>query len=152
MRLSDFCLSIYKQQDRVMYNGISPVPDEINRMIYLIYKNLKKGLRNKPLPNTWNEMISHPMSDKGEFNKDNFSDVIALVFDVITERHFSEKLWSENESINSEISHIFEVLINDEWGTLSSYSKELLSKPSTSYVEIKRVLISDLSENPYDLI
>ncbi|AOR63852.1 hypothetical protein [Pectobacterium wasabiae] len=151
MKLSDFCLSIYKEQDRVNQNGIAPVQGEINAMIQLIYKEYNNGLRQYAAPYRADEVVSFCMSENEQFDEKNLADLIALVFDAITENNRNPMLWGDTVSIQAEIAHTFTVLIHGSEGEVLPNGTGPLSKGFTSYDAIKEAFIKELEKKPFNL-
>lgn len=150
MKLSDFCLSIYEEQNRVNQNGIAPAQGEINAMIQLIYKVYNNGLGQYAAPYKADEVVLFCMSENEQFDEKNLADLIALVFDVITESNRNPMLWGDAVSINAEIAHTFTVLIHGEMGEALPNGTGPISKGFTSYDKIKTELIKALNTRPFD--
>lgn len=144
MNLYDFCEHKYQQGNRENFNGIAAKPANIAGMINCFYSAFSTFFTDrKGFPDA-EKLLMMPVSDEGIFNKENMADLIALVFDVVTDRNRNATLWGKHEEINAEITHTFNVLFHGRMAAVYSDEKGAISKMGNNYQEAKNCLEEEL--------
>ncbi|WP_210506706.1 hypothetical protein [Pantoea ananatis] len=144
MRLYNFCLNCYQDGTRARNNGLFCEPENILMMLDAIYKSYLSGLPNTDNAPKLMNLIAMEMSENGTFNHRNLADMIALVFDTMTELNMNPTLWLSELDKNSEANHIFMVLIHGPDAHIIQNAKGAFS--GGDYSEVKAKLISDLEQ------
>ncbi|HDX8961118.1 hypothetical protein [Klebsiella oxytoca] len=113
MNLLDFCVETYGSGDRALRNGIEPNKDNVSAMLNVVFTTLKDGIQgdvsNYPPIKT---LLNLELTPNGGFNMNYLPDLIAIVFDVVTDRNRNPELWFRKiGGISDEISVTFSKLL-----------------------------------------
>lgn len=152
MILFDFCEARYSEGDRQLVNGIFSTPENITDMVFICYSVFKGFLEAEntyeyALPK-FNDLLKADVMANDKFDKKSKADLLALVFDVVTESNCNPRLWKSAE-IASEISHAFKVLYFGQCYNISGreLSEGSIINMGDSYEEVKAILKADM-ESP----
>lgn len=142
MNLQDFCQNVFDTPSRIQYNGFSGNKEMINRKLCIVYSNLIKGLDNICNMPEFSELLSCDTVTDNKFSNQRWTDILAIVFDLLTEQNRNPNLWSEFNSINSELSHVFNVLFNGRMAEIYSNRSDspLVKMDGALYSDAKKIL------------
>lgn len=88
MNLLDFCVEKYESGERSFRNGVEPNKDKVAEMLNFVFTTLKNGIQddvsNYP---SIKALLNLELTPNGGFNMNYLPDLIALVFDVVTDRN-----------------------------------------------------------------
>ena len=143
MDLLTFCSEKYNSDNRDKYNGVEFSAENIKKMLYLVIDEYRSGLSGDTswLPSN-SDLISMEVSDNGDFQGRRASDVVGLVFDVVTQENRNPNLWYKTD-INSQISHTFNKLFHGPLGSISPSGKGPVT--GKTYEVVKMELIKSLA-------
>ncbi|CAI9390351.1 MULTISPECIES: hypothetical protein [Citrobacter] len=144
MNLYDFCEHKYLQGNRENFNGIAAKPANIAGMINCFYSVFCTFFTDRKAFPDAEKLLMMPVSTGGMFNKENMVDLIALVFDVVTERNHNPELWGKHEEITTEITHTFNVLFHGKMAEVYSDGIGAIDKMNNNYQEAKSILEEEL--------
>lgn len=142
MRLYDFCLDTYKDGERWRHNGFTCDPQSIATMVNTIYKSLKSGLQNSQQMPEIKDLLNMQLSDSGVFNANNLADLVAIVFDSMTEVNRNPLLWGSVADSENQAKHTFVVLFHGPHGEVVPNGKG--AGRGNNYQEVKSQLIKDI--------
>ncbi|BBV32093.1 hypothetical protein STW0522CIT19_35790 [Citrobacter freundii] len=149
MNLYEFCESTYRQGDRERLNGIRATPENIKFMIGAFYNVFHGFFEDGPAFPAYGDLLERPVMNNGKFDRDNFSDHFALVFDVVTDAIRIPTFWSRPYDVSAEISHAVKVLY---YGQMAEVSRDpnngSIKKMGHSYENAKAILEADM-EPPF---
>ncbi|MFZ4835874.1 hypothetical protein [Rouxiella sp. Mn2063] len=151
MNLDDFCQHKYQQGNREFYNGLIATPSTIAGMINCVYGAFSTFFTDRRAFPDAKKLLMMPVSNGGMFNKENMADLIALVFDVVTERNRNPKLWGNHGDITAEITHTFNVLFHGKMAASHSDGIGAIGKMGNDYQEAKNILEEELKSPFQDL-
>ena len=97
MSLLEFCFERYLTGNHQNRNGIAGSRENVERMLNVVYSTLKNGIRSdtSTFPKFEN-LLQLDLSASGGFNVSYVPDVIALVFDVVTDNNHNPELWFQS--------------------------------------------------------
>lgn len=152
MTLSDFCQNVFDAPSRSQYNGFTSSKEVINNKLMVIYKNLIAGLNNLDNSPEFNELLDSNTVIDNKFSNERWTDILAIVFDTLTELNRNPNLWFQHQSLNSELSNIFNVLFNgrDRLYSINSVGS-IVKMNNKSYSDAKKILQKDLEPLLSDL-
>lgn len=152
MKLLEFCQKVYTSENRDQSNGIDATQNRIIIMVGIVYNQFTLGFKGTDyIFPSLETLLDQEMTTGDSFNAQNLADVIAIVFDVVTEQNLNPVLWRESESIGAEISHTFAVLFHGPLAQVVASGKG--AARGEIYSEVKASLLRDLSKsrNPFEL-
>lgn len=149
MNLYDFCEQKYKQGNRERFNGITANPSNIAGMINCVYKVFSSFFNDvRSFPDT-EKLLGMSVSSGEMFNKDSMADLVALLFDVVTERNHNAVLWGKHKEIAAEITHICNVLFHGKMAAVYSDGMGAIVKMGDNYPKAKNILEEEL-KSPFE--
>lgn len=145
MNLYEFCESKYRQGNRERLNGLPATPENIKGMLWAFY-SIFHGFFKYPTDfPAFDDLLERPVMKNETFHRTHFSDLFALVFDVVTEAIHKPTFWSQPDDVNAEISHAVKVLY---YGQMAEFSPSLkdgsIQKMGNSYENAKAILEADI--------
>jgi hypothetical protein len=140
VNIVDHCFAVYSDDDAIR-NGIPSDIRNVEGMLELMRAIVGAAGAKSP------ELLQLILSPDERFNKDNPADVLALVFDALTELNRNPALWYEQkrQSINSEVLSIISVIFNGPHALAPHQDRGLVS---TKYPDAKAELL-DLIHKRY---
>ncbi|EFB9392257.1 hypothetical protein Q2S52_002243 [Escherichia coli] len=142
MKLYDFCMSTYKNDERWQNNGLSNEPKSIILMISTIYRSLTSGLPDAQHLPELKTLLALPLSESGEFSPSNLADLVAIVFDTMTEINRNPRLWSSYADSDNQAKHTFVVLFHGANGEVIQNNQG--AARGKYYQSVKSQLIKDI--------
>lgn len=147
MNLLDFCVEKYESGERSFRNGIEANQKNVATMINVVYTTLKNGIKGSvnDYPSV-EVLLNLELTKNGGFDKHYLPDLIALVFDVITDRNRNPSLWSQKTGgIVSEVSVTFSKLLYGPLGHV--IPSGVGAANGNDYETVRANLIKDLDTN-----
>jgi len=152
MNLYEFCESKYMQGNRERLNGIPATPKHIKSMIGVFYDVFHGFFENTKTFPALGDLLESPVMNNGKFDRNNLSDLLALVFDVVTEAVHTPTFWSQHYDVSAEISHAVKVLYYGQMAELSRDANSgSITKMGHSYENAKAILEADIEPPLKDL-
>ncbi|HBV6371103.1 TPA: hypothetical protein MD287_002723 [Klebsiella aerogenes] len=147
MNLLDFCVEKYESGERSLRNGVEPNKDKVAEMLNIVFTTLKKGIQGDV--NSYppiKTLLNLELTPNSGFNMNYLPDLIALVFDVVTDRNRNPELWFQKiGGISDEISVTFSKLLYGPIGHVTHSGKG--AAHGKNYESVRSNLINDLDAN-----
>lgn len=151
MNLLDYCLEKYLTGNRPQRNGIDGARENVESMLGVVYSTLKNGIHGdtSTYPKFEN-LLQLDLSADGGFEVQYLPDLLALVFDVVTDNNHNPKLWSQSVGgITAEISVTISKLLYGPIGHVTNSG--IGSAHGKTYESVRANLIKDIDTNPFEV-
>ncbi|WP_112288415.1 hypothetical protein [Rahnella sp. AN3-3W3] len=149
MNLLDYCLEKYLTGNRPNRNGIDGTRENVERMLGVVYSTLKKGIQGdtSTYPKLEN-LLQLDLSAGGGFKAQYLPDLLALVFDVVTDNNHNPELWFQSVGgIDDEISATISKLLYGPMGHVTNSG--IGSAHGKTYESVRANLMHDIDTNPF---